>query len=60
MSKTERCKCDPSVRDLSSVRGQVAAVPSVELSTQQYQPCFFFYSKITFTFITTSKPFKAE
>ena len=59
MSKTERCKCDPSVRDLSSVRGQLAAVSSAAFSTQQYQPCLF-YSKITFAFITNSKPVKAE
>jgi len=50
VSKTERCKCDPSVPDLSSVRSQLATVSSVAFSTQPYQP-YWIYSKIILPFL---------
>jgi len=59
MSKTERCKCDPSVPELSSVRSQLAAVSSVAFLTQPYQP-HLLYSKIILPLLRPPKRFKAE
>jgi len=59
MSKTERCKCDPRVHDLSSVRSQLAAVSSVAFSTQPYQT-YLLSSKIILLLLRLPKRFKAE